>query len=252
VLDYQVRGRLVKRVNANRAGDLKAFAKQLEIDLDAEGLALLDLALTHPTYAMENGLPGNNQRLEFLGDAVLNLAVTERLYRDFPCMSEGELTRLRAAVVCGASLAEAARQLGLGELLLLGKGEERNGGRYRPSNLADALEAVAGGLYLAAGLPAVHKLVDYLWGMTLGEGASTVVVDSKTRLQELVQKNGPENVTYRILAEWGPDHDKRFRAGVFYRGKLLGTGEGRSKKEAEQQAARAALERLEHNDLALT
>lgn len=230
-------------MDAGRIAVLEFLLEKLGIELDEAGLALVDVALTHPTYAFQHGLPAHNQRLEFLGDAVLNLIIAERLYREFPAMSEGELTRVRAAAVCEASLADVAKALGLEELLLLGYGEERSGGRQRGSNLADALEAVAGALYLTGGLSAAQKLADVVFDAALRKGFS--LPDSKTRLQELVQQQGPKNVTYRVLAEWGPDHDKRFRAGVYYKGRLLGVGEGRSKKEAEQEAARAALQRLD-------
>ncbi|SMB96328.1 RNAse III [Thermanaeromonas toyohensis ToBE] len=242
---------VVEEVSPNRTEALKALAVRVQIEPVPNVLLLLDLALTHPTYAFENGLSEHNQRLEFLGDAVLNLVVAEQLYREFPDASEGELTQMRAALVCEASLAEAAGKLGLGEFLLLGRGEERAGGRYRRSNLADALEAVAGALYLAGGLPAVWRLAEGVLGTGLKEKKSLTLIDAKTRLQELVQGKKRENVSYRVLGEWGPDHDKCFRVGVFYRGKLLATGEGRSKKEAEQEAARVALERVECGDLRL-
>ncbi|SMB94830.1 RNAse III [Thermanaeromonas toyohensis ToBE] len=225
-----------------RRQKLQAFLRKW--GLQVTELELIDLALTHPTYAIEHNLPDHNQRLEFLGDAVLGLAVAEYLYKELPTLSEGELTRLRAAIVCEASLAQAAQTLGLGELLLLGRGEEQSGGRQRPSNLAEALEAFFGSLYLTLGLSVVKGLVRRLFAHFLKEEARREVIDSKSRLQEWVQSRGPENVTYQLLAQWGPDHDKRFRCGVFYRGKLLATGEGKSKKEAEQEAARKALEQL--------
>lgn len=226
-------------MDAKRQKQLEVFLQRL--GLQVQDLSLLNLALTHPTYAFEHDLPAHNQRLEFLGDAVLGLVVTEYLYQEFPSLPEGDLTRLRAAIVCEASLARVARQLGLGDLLLLGCGEEQSGGRQRPSNLADALEAVIGSLYLTEGLSVVQRLVRQLFADSLKELDGQRIMDSKTRLQEWVQKRGTDNVSYRILAEWGPDHAKQFKAGVFYRGRLLATGEGRSKKEAEQEAARAAL-----------
>lgn len=226
-------------MDAGRRERLENFLQKLGLQM--RDLGLLNQALTHPTYAFEHNLSSHNQRLEFLGDAVLGLVVAEYLYRAFPSLTEGELTRLRAAIVCEASLAKVARSWGLGELLLLGRGEEQSGGSERSSNLADALEAVIGSLYLTEGLPAVQKLVLQLLEDNLGDLAPERVVDSKTKLQEWVQGRGPDNVTYCILAEWGPDHAKQFRAGVFYQGRLLATGEGRSKKEAEQEAARAAL-----------
>ncbi|GFN23968.1 ribonuclease III [Thermanaeromonas sp. C210] len=230
-------------MDADRRRKLELLVHKL--GLQVRDLELLDLALTHPTYAFEHNLPAHNQRLEFLGDAVLGLAVAEYLFQEFPSLPEGDLTRLRAALVCEASLARTAEVLGLGEFLLLGHGEEQGGGRHRPSNLADALEAVIGSLYLSVGLPEVKRLVRRLFGERIKELDGRRVVDFKTRLQEWVQKRGTENVNYKILDQWGPDHAKQFRAGVFYRTKLLATGEGRSKKEAEQEAARAALSRLQ-------
>lgn len=230
-------------MNADRCRKLELLVQRL--GLQVRDLELLNLALTHPTYAFEHNLPAHNQRLEFLGDAVLGLAVAEFLFREFPSLPEGDLTRLRAALVCEASLAQAAERLGLGEFLLLGHGEEQSGGRHRPSNLADALEAVVGSLYLAAGLAEVKELVRRLFGERVKELDGRRVLDFKTKLQEWVQKRGTANVSYKILDQWGPDHAKQFRAGVFYRAKLLATGEGRSKKEAEQKAARAALSRLQ-------
>ncbi|MGI9951081.1 ribonuclease III [Moorellaceae bacterium AZ2] len=233
-------------MEANRRRKLELLLHKL--GLQVQDLDLIDLALTHPTYAFEHNLPAHNQRLEFLGDAVLGLAVAEYLFQEFPSLPEGDLTRLRAALVCEASLARTAEVLGLGEFLLLGHGEEQSGGRHRPSNLADALEAVIGSLYLSVGLPEVKKLVRRLFGEKVKELDGQSAMDYKTRLQEWVQKRGTENVSYKILAQWGPDHAKQFRAGVFYQGRLLATGEGRSKKEAEQEAARAALSWLKSGE----
>ncbi|MEW6661265.1 MAG: ribonuclease III [Bacillota bacterium] len=206
----------------------------------------INTSLTHPTYAFENRHLGweHNQRLEFLGDAVLGLVVGEYLFHHFPELPEGELTKMRAMVVCEASLARMARILGLGPLLLLGRGEEMNGGRERPSILADAFEALTGAVFLEAGYQAARRnvlktLMEDLQSLTPGD-----YHDFKTMLQEYVQKETETNVTYAILHETGPDHDKRFVAGVSLKGRLLAEGFGRSKKEAEQEAARNALEKL--------
>ncbi|WP_258361077.1 ribonuclease III [Moorella sulfitireducens (nom. illeg.)] len=209
--------------------------------LGIEGLEELNTALIHPTYAYEHQLPRDNQRLEFLGDAVLGLVITTYLYQEFPDLPEGDLTRMRAAIVCEASLAKVARQINLGELLLLGLGEENSGGRSRSSNLADALEAVIGSLYLVGGLKTAWDFILQVFTPALEVLKDTSVIDSKSALQELIQQRGPENVTYKILAEWGPDHARHYKAGVFFQNRLLATGEGHSKKEAEQEAARAAL-----------
>ncbi|CEP68359.1 Ribonuclease III [Moorella glycerini] len=218
---------------------LQQFLRRFHLDID--NLEGLNTALTHPTYAYEHQLPHDNQRLEFLGDAVLGLVIATYLYREFPHLPEGDMTRMRAAMVCEASLAKVARQINLGELLLLGQGEEISGGRQRPSNLADALEAVIGSFYLAGGLKTAQDFILQIFTPALEILKDTGVIDSKSALQEFIQQRGPDNVTYKILEEWGPDHAKQYKAGVFYRNRLLATGEGHSKKEAEQEAARAAL-----------
>jgi len=206
----------------------------------------INTSLTHPTFTFENRRLGgeHNQRLEFLGDAVLGLVVGEYLYHNFPALPEGELTKMRAMVVCEASLARLAKYLGLGTLLLLGKGEEMNGGRERPSTLADAFEALTGAVFLESGYHAARHHVL----RTLAEELQSLIPgdyhDFKTILQEYVQRETDTNVIYAILRESGPDHDKRFVAGVSLKGKLLAEGNGRSKKEAEQEAARNAMERL--------
>ncbi|TDA65648.1 MAG: ribonuclease III [Clostridia bacterium] len=210
-------------------------------------LPILNTALTHPSYAFENRLDAveSNQRLEFLGDAVLGLVVAEFLYRRFPHRPEGELTRMRAAMVCEPTLARVARKLDLGRYLLLGRGEELSGGRERPSILADVFEAVCGAICLDVGLEAAREFI-------LGQLSSALQEletqrdygDYKTVLQELVQRKYDENVSYLILDERGPDHRKEFVAGVRFHGRILATGSGRSKKEAEQQAAKKALDNI--------
>ncbi|NPV73274.1 MAG: ribonuclease III [Pelotomaculum sp.] len=205
---------------------------------------LLTRALTHSSFTYENRQNGleNNQRLEFLGDAVLELAVSDYLYRSKPEMDEGDLTKLRASVVCEPSLARVARELELGTCLYMGKGEERSGGRDRPSILADAFEALLGAVYLDQGLEKAAGLaIKYLAPLIGDVLEGRLERDYKTELQELVQQRGGEQVRYVILKEEGPDHHKSFTAGVLYRGVLVGQGTGRSKKEAEQQAAKKAL-----------
>ena len=205
---------------------------------------LLNMALTHPTYAFEhkNITHQHNQRLEFLGDAVLGMVVAEYLYKTYPKQPEGYLTKLRARLVCETALANYAKGHQFGSALLLGRGEEASGGRERPSILADAYEALVGAIYLDSGLDRVREFVvrdikRYLSGEELWRYR-----DYKTLLQELVQKHHEMNVTYKILKESGPDHDKRFVAGVFFKERMLGEGKGKSKKEAEQEAARVAFE----------
>jgi len=227
----------------------KKRIQALKCLVESWGIALdnwdyLDQALTHPTFVFENKGRGlvHNQRLEFLGDAVLGLAVGDYLFGRFPDRPEGDLTKMRAAVVCEASLSERAKVLNLGQFLRLGRGEELSGGRDRGSILADAFEAVIGAIYLTAGLDAAKKfildqlkdVIDHLDMHNFG--------DYKTMLQELVQKTGEESVSYTILQESGPDHNKKFQAGVFYKDHLLARGTGNSKKEAEQKAAQEALQ----------
>lgn len=204
---------------------------------------LLNTALIHPSYVFEKEAEdlSHNQRLEFLGDAVVDLIVGEHLYQAFPQKTEGELTKMRASLVCESSLANAAKRVHLGDYLLIGKGERSCGGANRSSNLADAWESLIGALYLSLGIEAVRPIVlDYI------EPEIAMVMkgyygDYKTQLQEVVQKTPESQVGYRILAESGPDHDKDFRAGVYVKGELQAEGQGKTKKEAEQNAAFYAL-----------
>lgn len=206
--------------------------------------ALRQVALTHRSYAFEQGLGVTNERLEFLGDAVLGLVVTDLAFREFPDLPEGELAKLRAAIVNMSALAEVARDLRLGEAVLLGKGEEMSGGRDKASILADALEAVLGAAYLDRGLHVARKLIERLFRPRMiayvrGEGER----DYKTILQELASQDLGSLPEYRIV-ERGPDHQKEFTATVYLGGKAWGRGRGRTKKEAEQQAAREAFVKL--------
>jgi ribonuclease-3 len=224
-----------------RDGLLAALGVDLELDL-------LDRALTHRSYAYENGGLPTNERLEFLGDAVLGLVVTDALFRRHPDLPEGQLAKQRASVVNMRALAEVARALGpdgLGPYLLLGRGEETTGGRDKASILADTLEAIIGAVYLAAGLDVagafVHRLFDPLLDEAAGRGAG---LDWKTSLQERTALLGLGPPEY-VVTESGPDHAKRFTAHAKVAGDPLGTGEGGSKKEAEQRAAAAAFAALE-------
>jgi ribonuclease-3 len=204
----------------------------------------LERALTHRSYAYENGGLPTNERLEFLGDSVLGLVVTDTLYYKYPSLPEGHLAKLRAAVVQMGALAEVARDLELGAYVRLGRGEEGTGGRDKPSILADTLEAVIGATYVDCGLDSASALVHRLFdpvierSATLGAG-----LDWKTSLQELTAVQGLGVPDYHV-DESGPDHQKLFRAIVRVGGRELGSGEGRSKKAAEQQAAQAAYESL--------
>jgi len=172
------------------------------------------------------------------------LVVGEYLYRNYPKKSEGELTKIRAAVVCETTLAKVAKKLRLGDKLLLGRGEELTGGRERPSILADAFEAVIAAIYLESGLSVAREFIIEHLASEIAEVVNSGFKDYKTMLQELVQKEHEDNVTYTILEESGPDHDKCFMAGVIWKNNLLAKGKGKSKKEAEQQAASKAIELL--------
>jgi ribonuclease III len=232
-------------VSAERAstrsgpGDL-----DLALGIRFRDAALRETALTHRSFAFEQDLDATNERLEFLGDSVLGLVVTDMAYDAFPDMPEGELAKLRAAIVNAQALADVARSLGLGELVRLGKGEEQSGGRDKASILADALEAVIGAVYLDLGLEDARRLIERLFRPLMdayarGEGDR----DHKTILQELASRELHVMPEYR-LEERGPDHEKEFTATVFLNGRAMGTGIGRSKKEAEQRAAKEAFDHM--------
>jgi ribonuclease III len=205
---------------------------------------LQEVALTHRSFAFEQDVAPTNERLEFLGDAVLGLVITDLAYRAYPDLSEGELAKLRAAMVNMTMLAEVARELGLGDAVLLGRGEELSGGRNKASILADTLEAVFGAVYMDQGIRVAQRLIKRLFSPRMrayvrGEGTR----DYKTLLQELAAQDLGRLPEYRV-EERGPDHQKEFTASVFLAGRELGRGGGRSKKEAEQRAAREAHARL--------
>ena len=207
---------------------------------------LLENALTHSSYANEHRDKGlsSNERLEFLGDSILGLVVADHLYRTRKDLPEGDLTRIRAALVCEASLVEVAKVLDLGGYLRLGKGEAGGGGRNRPSILADAVEAMLAAVYLDGGIGQTRKLIHTLIldqeQERIGAGR-----DFKTALQELVQRESGQVLSYRVIGESGPDHCKTFEMEVLLNGKPIGAGQGRSKKEAEQAAAKAAVTEME-------
>ena len=208
-------------------------------------ISLLQNALTHSSYANErwhNSLL-SNERLEFLGDSVLGMLVAEYLFRTFPDRPEGELTRMRADMVCEKTLAAAANRIGLGNHLLLGHGEEQGGGRSRESILADAVESVIAACFLDGGLDAA---LNFVRQFILVEVPVTKLhnTDYKTALQELVQQKKNQVLSYALVGQSGPDHDKQFDVEVMLNGTVVGRGTGRSKKRAEQDAARAAIEVL--------
>ncbi len=207
--------------------------------------ALLKNALTHSSYANENRAEGvpSNERLEFLGDSVLGFVTAKHLYAAQPAMPEGRMTRLRAELVCEHSLYGVARELGLGEYLRMGHGEEKNGGRERASILADATEAVIAAIFIDGGIEPAASFVERL---VLSPEAIRAhhASDYKTELQELVQRRPDQQLRYTDAGETGPDHDKLFMSEVRLNGQVIGCGSGRTKKEAEQAAACQALERL--------
>lgn len=209
-------------------------------------------ALTHSSYANEN--KGDklqcNERLEFLGDTVLNMIISENIYLNYPHFSEGEMTKIRANVVCEPSLVRCAEKLNLGEHLLLGKGEENTGGRTRTSILSDAVEAVIGAIYIDGGIEEARKFVlSQMKGFIEDSVNGTIFMDYKTQLQEIVQKNSDRKISYEIIEEKGPDHNKLFVSQVKLDEVVAGTGEGRTKKEAEQMAAKSSLEKIGHQEV---
>jgi len=209
--------------------------------------SLLEQALVHSSYINENPdfAPTSNERLEFLGDAVLGSVVAEKLYQDLPSFTEGEMTKLRAALVRRDALARAARAISLGDYLYLGKGEEASGGRRKPVNLAGALEAVIAAIFLDQGSATAKNFILRLFNKELQKVVSQGAgVDYKSQLQELIQAREQQTPAYYVIEAKGPDHDRRFTVEVRAGDTVLGRGSGKSKKEAETEAARSALERL--------
>lgn len=203
---------------------------------------LLKNALTHSSYANETRtLNSSNERLEFLGDSVLSIIVSDYLFKTYKNLPEGELTKLRASLVCEKSLCEFSKQLGLGNYLLLGRGEMQNGGNSRPSILADAFEAVLAAMYLDGGMEVARNHVMRFVLDELKHTDDEVFKDYKTYLQEVIQKNPEEQLAYVLTDQKGPDHDKLFTVEVHLNSNVIGVGEGKSKKAAEQAAAKQAL-----------
>lgn len=204
---------------------------------------LLENALTHSSYANEvrNGST-SNERLEFLGDSVLSIIVSDHIYKNFPKLPEGELTRMRASLVCEKSLCGFSRELEVGRYLLLGKGEDKGGGRERDSILADAFEAILAAIYLDGGMEPARKHALRFVLRELDHTEDEVFKDYKTALQEIIQRNPEEAVSYILTDETGPDHDKSFTVEVHLNSNVIGMGVGKNKKQAEQMAAKQALE----------
>ncbi|MFC1977638.1 ribonuclease III [Chloroflexota bacterium] len=225
--------------------DLAALQQTLGVSFN--DVSLLEQALVHSSYINENPdfALASNERLEFLGDAVLGLIVAEKLYQDFPHLDEGEMTKLRAALVRRDTLARMAKAIGLGEYLYLGKGEEASGGRHKPANLAAALEAVIAAVFLDRGSSIAGDLILRLLDIELQEVVSQGTgVDYKSELQELIQAQEQQTPAYYVIETTGPDHDKRFTVEVRLGEALLGRGSGKNKKAAETEAARSALAQL--------
>lgn len=235
-----------ERVTAERRRKLEELSRRLGVTF--KHIGWLHQALTHTSYANESRIRvEHNERLEFLGDAVLELAISTYLFNHFPGLPEGDLTKARAAVVCEASLSSRAAELHLGDYLLLGHGEQASGGRKRSSILEDSFEAVIGAIYMDQGWEkaqayVIRQLEEHLHQVETG---GTKVRDYKTMLQELVQRKADSKISYELLAATGPDHAKVFEFAVRLNEEVLGTGKGPSKKAAEQQAARIALEKLQ-------
>jgi ribonuclease III len=224
---------------------LKRLATMLGVA--PQQIDVLSVALTHSTFFEGNRKGGkgeageDNQRLEFLGDAVLDLVVGEHLYQNYPGAREGELSKMRAYLVCEASLAAAAEKLGLPQALRMGKGAEAGGDRHRPSVQADAFEAVVGAVFIARGYAKTREFILRQFGPRMDSLSAEDYEDKKSQLQELVQAQAPHGVIYRVLAQSGPDHQPCFESGVYCGKLLLGQGKGGSKKESEAAAAADAL-----------
>jgi ribonuclease-3 len=203
---------------------------------------LLENAVTHSSYMNERSQVKNNERLEFLGDAVLELVVSERLYRNYPEKPEGELTKIRAKIVCTDSLSKRSAEHHFGSYMFMGKGEDNTGGRVRKSILANTFEAIVGAVYLDGGLKAASDLIHRLLDQTIVHAAEgNVIFDYKTKLQEVAQQQPDAVLEYKVESESGPEHSKTFYVQLYLNGIVIGHGQGSNKKEAEQQAARLGL-----------
>jgi len=221
---------------------MELFEFEEKIGYSFKDKSLLELALTHSSYANENKLKKNNERFEFLGDSVLGFVTAEYLFTEYKNRPEGEMTKLRAAVVCEKSLFKFAEQIDLGKYILLGRGEDSTGGRNRPSVVSDAFEAVVAAIYLDGGMEAVKPYILRFIKDAVKREAS--FKDNKSLLQEEIQKVKGNTLTYEEVGEEGPDHDKTFIFKVSLNGEVIGEGKGKSKKEAEQNAAGSALEKI--------
>lgn len=221
--------------------DIDELEQKLGITFHDHGL--LTEALTHRSFLNESQAKQSNERLEFLGDSVLSLLTSTKLFQLFPKLPEGQLTNLRSQLVCAKTLAKIASDLQLGTYLLMSRGEEKSGGRQNESLLANLFEAILGAIYLDRGLETAQAFLEkHLFPLVKLADQETEIFDSKSRLQELTQRETQVSPKYKVLSETGPDHDKIFTVGVFLQEKKLAVGSGKSKQEAEQDAARVALE----------
>lgn len=229
-------------INNKKLSELKKLQENIQYHF--EDIKLLKRALTHSSFANEHKESGlrYNERLEFLGDSVLGVTISYYLFNGYPTYPEGELTKLRALIVCEPSLATVSKEINLGEYLFLGKGEQATGGRSRVSILADALEALIGAIYLDGGFENAKKFIlKNLQSIIQDSVEGKLFLDYKTQLQEIIQKNNKSKIEYKVIKEEGPDHNKIFYVEVKNENIILGMGSGKSKKEAEQNAASAAL-----------
>jgi ribonuclease-3 len=237
-------------MKSDREKQLRDFLKKQNLSFD--NLEIMDQALTHSSLANRFADKEDNERLEFLGDSVLSLCISEYLYRNFPEAAEGRLTRIRSYIVSEKSLAFIARKIGVGDLLLLSWGEENSGGRENDANLADAFEALLGSLFLDQGIDAVKP---FLLKLAVPEiervSEEDFIYDFKTELQYMVQKKYKQCPSYEVIKEEGPPHDRIFHTRLVFQGRDLGQGQGGSKKKAEQQAAKQALEKIKKNEIEL-
>ena len=232
-------------MNINRKAVYNISKFEETINYTFENKSYILEALTHSSYSNENKNYKFNERLEFLGDSVLSIVISDYLFKTETELPEGELTKLRANIVCEESLSEVASEIKLGEFLLLGKGEEATGGRERISILADALEAVIAAIYLDGGLEEARKFIfKYMKEIINDSVKGKIFRDYKTYLQEVLQSQGEQHIWYKLIDEKGPDHNKRFVMEVGSNERVLGVGEGKSKKDAEQVAAKSALKSL--------
>ncbi|MCX7921820.1 MAG: ribonuclease III [Clostridia bacterium] len=226
------------------ADNIEYFEKK--IDYTFKNKKNILLALTHSSYANERKAENlhSNERLEFLGDAVLNVVISENIYTKYPHLTEGEMTKARANIVCEMSLIKCANNIEIGKYLLLGKGEEITGGRERISILSDAFEALIGAIYIDSGMESAKKFIHQQMKQLIVNSINGMnCMDYKTQLQEVIQKSSDNKITYEIIEEKGPDHNKVFVSQVKISDKVMGIGKGKSKKEAEQNAAKTALQK---------